>query len=190
LLDNDDQLMERVKAGEVEQLAPLFERHHRALFRFFAHLPVPGPLAEDLTQEVFFRMLKFRDTFQRGARFTPWIYQIARNVHVDHLRKARPEAPLFDESSDREWEPADPQVSPETRLLRSSDVATLRRALRRLPADKRELLVLSRWQNLKYEEIGEILDCDAAVVKTRVFRAMRQLSDIFFRLSGEGRRAS
>lgn len=176
--------MARVKGGEVSELAALFERHHRPLFRFFSHLCGSAALAEDLTQEVFFRLLRFRTTYQAAARFQPWLYQIARNVHVDQLRKKQNETPLFDEHSEREWEPADPGLSPESRMMRSGDLAVLRRALQRLPADKRELLVLSRWQNLKYEEIGEILECDAAVVKTRVFRAMRQLSDIYFRLSG------
>jgi RNA polymerase sigma factor (sigma-70 family) len=184
----DDELMTQVSGGAVDQLSTLFDRHHRALFRFFHHLSSSGALAEDLTQEVFFRMLKFRGTFQPGARFTPWMYQIARNVHVDHLRKRQNETSLWDDRQEAPYELPDPQVSAETRLLRSADVAILRRALEQLPADRRELLVLSRWQNLKYEEIGSILQCDAGVIKTRVFRAMRQLSDIYFRLAG--RRAS
>lgn len=184
----DDQLMASVSGGEVEHLSGLFDRHHRPLFRFFRHLCGSGPVAEDLTQEVFFRMLKFRGTFLPGARFTPWMYQIARNVHVDHLRKKQSETTLWDERQDAPRELPDPQLSAETRLLRSADVALLRRALQQLPADRRELLVLSRWQNLKYEEIGAILQTDAAVIKTRVFRAMRQLSDTYFRLAG--RRAS
>jgi len=68
--------------------------------------------------------------------------------------------------------------------VRSSDLALLRRAFQRLPADRRELLVLSRWQNMPYEEITEIVQCEPGAVKTRVFRAMRQLSETFFRLGG------
>ena len=133
-------------------------------------------------------MLKFRTTFQKGARFTPWMYQIARNVHVDHLRKKQTEMPLWDERNEKEFEPEDPAQSAEVTLLRGSDLATLRRALMRLPAERRELLVLSRWQNLRYEEIAEIVNCDVGVIKTRVFRTMKQLSEIFFRL--DGRKAS
>lgn len=180
--------MSEVCAGATDLLAVLFERHHRLLFRFFLHLSGSRILSEDLTQEVFFRMLKFRETFQRGSRFTPWMYQIARNVHTDHLRKRQSEMPLWDEKGERELEPADPTVSAESRLLQAGEMVILRKALDRLPADRRELLVLARYQQLKYEEIAEILQCDVGAVKTRVFRAMRQLGDLFFRLSG--RRAS
>ncbi len=179
--------MDQIREGGVSHLAALFDRHHRALFRFFWHLCRSRPLAEDLTQEVFFRMLKFRGTFQKGARFTPWMYQIARNVHTDHTRK-HTELPFRDERGESEFEPVDPDLSVERRLLQASDVAMLRRAFDRLPADRKELLTLARYQNLKYEEIAAILQCEEGAVKTRVFRAMRQLSEMFFQLSG--RRAS
>lgn len=181
---NDDQLMAQVKAGNTDQLAVLFDRHHRLLFRFFLHLCGSASLAEDLTQEVFFRMLRFRETFQSGARFTPWMYQIARNVHTDHLRKRQTETPLWDDRAERELDMPDHGVSAESRLMQAGDMVILRRALERLPADRRELLVLARYQQLKYEEIADILQCDVGAVKTRVFRAMRQLSEMFFRLSG------
>ena len=182
--EHDDQLMNSVRDGDTDSLARLFERHHRQLFRFFCHASGSSGLAEDLTQEVFFRMLKFRGTFQKDGRFTPWMYQIARNVHVDHLRRKQSEMPLFDDPSEKEREVADPGLSPELALLRGTDMAILRKALMRLPAERRELLVLSRWQNLRYEEIAAIVQCEPAAVKTRVFRAMRQLSEIFFRMSG------
>lgn len=179
--------MTRVRDGDVGHLAVLFDRHHRALFHFFLHLCGSAPAAEDLVQEVFFRILKFRSTYRadsRDGRFTAWMYQIARNVHTDHLRKKQSEMPLFEDRSGREREPADPTTPADLRLIKASDVALLRRALARLPADRRELLVLCRFQNLPYEQVAAILQCETAAVKTRVFRAMRQLSEIFSRLSG------
>jgi RNA polymerase sigma-70 factor (ECF subfamily) len=65
------------------------------------------------------------------------------------------------------------------------DLALLHRALRALPADKRELIVLTRFQDLSYEQIGGILGCGAGTVKTRVFRAMKELSSIYLELSKE-----
>jgi RNA polymerase sigma-70 factor (ECF subfamily) len=61
----------------------------------------------------------------------------------------------------------------------------LRRALAQLPVEKRELLVLSRFQNLKYSEIAQILDCEIGAVKVRIYRAVRELGQIFNQLSGE-----
>jgi RNA polymerase sigma-70 factor (ECF subfamily) len=123
--------------------------------------------------------LKFKGTFQAGMSFRPWMYKIAHNVHADLLRKRRDEAPL------NEWaELRDGAVSAELAIVHAGDLALLRRALDRLPPDKRELLVLCRWQELPYDEIAGILQCEPGAVKTRVFRAMQQLAETFFRLSG------
>lgn len=70
-------------------------------------------------------------------------------------------------------------------LKRKQEVALLKRAMARLPLEKRELLVLSRYQNLKYEEIAGILGCDIGAVKVRVYRAVRALGQIYFELAGE-----
>ena len=73
----------------------------------------------------------------------------------------------------------------EQRAEFGQSVALLRRALALLPEDKREVLVLSRFQNLRYEEIGRILDCEPGTVKVRVYRAVRQLEQIYNELAGE-----
>ena len=169
--------MTRVGGGDIDPLAELFERHHRALFRFFYHLSGSHGVAEDLTQEVFFRMLKFRATYRADSRFTPWMYQIARNVHTDHLRKRRNETPIWDENEPLR-ELADPGVSPELELVRSSDLALLRRAFQRLPADRRELLVLSRWQNMPYEEIAETIGITQNNVRVRMNRIREKLKKL------------
>jgi RNA polymerase sigma-70 factor (ECF subfamily) len=70
-------------------------------------------------------------------------------------------------------------------LKRKQELGLLKRAMARLPIEKRELLVLSRFQNLKYEEIASILGCDVGAVKVRVYRAMRALGQIYFELAGE-----
>ena len=87
--ENDEACMLRTAAGDTGGLSALFERHHRPLFGFFHRLSGSSGVADDLTQEVFFRMLKFRMTFREGMKFRPWMYQIARNVHNDHLRKRK-----------------------------------------------------------------------------------------------------
>jgi RNA polymerase sigma-70 factor (ECF subfamily) len=70
-------------------------------------------------------------------------------------------------------------------LKRKQEISLLKRALSLLPIEKRELLVLSRYQNLKYEEIASILGCDVGAVKVRVYRAVRALGQIYFELAGE-----
>ena len=86
---NDNALMEQVAAGQIGQLAILFERHHRALFRYFVSMHRDRQMAEDLVQDVFFRMLRYRGTYNAAQPFTAWMYQIARNAGVDQSRKRR-----------------------------------------------------------------------------------------------------
>jgi len=176
----DNVLMQKVRDGDLAKMAVLFERHHRALFRYFLRLTGNRELGEDLVQDVFFRMLKYRHTFQDGSAFTAWMYQVARNAHLDGVRKAAPEEPV-----EMYAEPRSPEPDPSEILRRRQDVKLLRRALAALPVEKREVLVLSRFQNLKYDQIAEILECDVGTVKVRVYRAIRALSQIFFELAGE-----
>jgi len=171
-----------VRDGDVERIGVLFDRHHRMLFNFFLRLTANRGLSEDLVQDVFFRMLKYRQTFQTGTSFTSWMYQIARNAHIDQTRKRRLEVVPDDESWDKV---ASMEADPQQRLEQAQEIRLLRRALDRLPIEKREVLVLSRFQNLKYSEIAEILGCEVGAVKVRVFRAIRELGEIFGELTGE-----
>ncbi len=179
----DHLVMLAVRDGDVERIGVLFDRHHRMLFNFFLRLTANRGLSEDLVQEVFFRMLKYRQTFQAGTSFTAWMYQVARNAHLDQARKRRLEIVPDEEPS---WDDmASTDADPHERLAHAQDIKLLRRALDRLPIEKREVLVLSRFQNLKYSEIADILGCEVGAVKVRVFRAVRELGQIFSELAGE-----
>jgi RNA polymerase sigma factor (sigma-70 family) len=184
--------MSEVRDGDTRKLAVLFERHHRALFNFFVHMNGDRDLSEDLVQDVFFRMLRYRQTYDPGHPFTAWMYQIARNASVDHARKRKPEVPIDGGKANEERvmaEPVSNAPGAEEQLSRRQEVRLLRQALDQLPQDKREILILSRFQNLKYDEIAAVLGCELNTVKVRVYRATKALGEIYFQLTGEGARA-
>lgn len=177
---SDNQAMKEVSEGKVEKLAILFERHHVPLYNFFLRLTGNRSSSEDLVQEVFFRILKYRQTFQAQSKFTIWMYQIARNTHIDHLRKRKEEVPL-----EEQWdEAASQELSPAEKMELSQDIVLLRKALARLPVKKREVLILSRFQNLKYTEIAELFGWHTGTVKANIHRATKELSKLYFELSG------
>lgn len=177
----DNQLMEDVRDGRVEKLAVLFERHHVKLYNFLLRLTSNQNISEDLVQEVFCRILKYRYTYKGTSKFTVWMYQIARNTHIDHLRKSKSELPL-----DEQWEDAvSPEISPPEKTERTQDIALVQEALSRLPLKKREVLVLSRYQNLKYKEIAELMGCHIGTVKAHVHRAIKDLRKIYMDISRE-----
>jgi RNA polymerase sigma factor (sigma-70 family) len=177
----DNQLMENVRDGSVEKLAVLFERHHVRLYNFLLRLTGNPNISEDLVQEVFCRILKYRATYKGTSTFALWMYQIARNTHIDHLRKQKEALPL-----DEQWDEAPSrELNPVEQSERDEDIALVREALSRLPLRKREILILSRFQDLKYREIAELLDCHIGTVKAHVHRAIKDLRRIYLEISGE-----
>ncbi len=177
--------MAQVSSGQVAQLAILFERHHRALFRYFVSMNRHREAAEDLVQDVFFRILRYRGSYNPAQSFTAWMYQIARNAGLDQERKRKADVVDIDTFEDRRVELISAAPGPEESLSRVQDLALLQRALDRLPEDKREILVLSRFQGMKHEEIAEVLGCEVGTVKVRVYRAIRALEQIYFALEKE-----
>jgi len=95
--ETDENLMQAVRAGDVSKLGVLFDRHHRALFDFFVRMTSNRGTAEDLVQDVFFRILKYRATFRAESRFKAWMFHIARNARIDHFKKQQPETLLPEE---------------------------------------------------------------------------------------------
>lgn len=181
--------MVAVAAGDLAVMSDIYQNRRRALFRFFFRLTGRQALAEDLVHEVFLRMIRYRHTYKGGGdeeagpqAFEAWMYRIARNAWADHGRKHRPEAP----SGNGEMEAIESgRPTAFDNLARQQDLSLLYRALRELPGAQRELLVLARFQGLSYAQIGGIVGCEAGTVKTRVFRAMKELGSIFSDLSKE-----
>lgn len=179
----DAELMARVRDGDLERLSELFERHHRRLLAFFSRLTGERATAEDLVQEVFVRMLKYRHTFRSEAEFTPWMFSVARNAAVDHYR-GRPRLEV--QESPEAPEPAAPLVDPVDQLGRREQSELLQSALARLTREKRELLLLARFGEMKYEAIGELLGITVGAVKVRVHRALKDLREAYRQVAEGG----
>jgi len=172
----DEVLMLQVREGAGEPLAVLFDRYHLPLFNFYAKLTGDRGVSEDLVQEVFLRILKYRRSYRPGTDFRPWMYQIARNARFDHVRK---------QHADSEYSEAmAPGISYPDGAQQTQEAALLHRALLQLPEEKREVLILSRFQELKYEEIARLLGCEVGAVKVRVHRALQELRLLFQGLAG------
>jgi RNA polymerase sigma factor (sigma-70 family) len=178
---DDESVMSEVRAGDVGRLEILFDRHHAPLTRYFVYLTGNRSVSEDLAQDAFFRVLKYRHTYTPGANFRAWLYQIGRNVYADYLGKQKPEVAMPVEAPEIRGQ----EMPPDREFQKKQEAVLLRRALAAMPGDKREVLILSRFQDMKYEDIAAVLKCEVGTVKVRVYRAMRELSDRFFALSGE-----
>lgn len=168
----DGELMSAVRAGDLDKLGELFERHHQRLYGFFARMTGNLAASQDLVQEVFVRMLKYRHTYRPDGSFAAWMFTLARNAAAD--RRGRDRALVFDgaEAFDDLPAPGRPEVD---RLMKAEAEQSLRRAILQLPPEKRELLLMARFRYLPYDEIAEQLGTTIGAVKVRVHRALKDL---------------
>jgi RNA polymerase sigma-70 factor (ECF subfamily) len=180
---SDHELMLAVHHGDLDRMSDLFDRYHRSLFNYFLEFTGKREVSEDLVQEVFYKMLKYRNTYRNQGNFKSWMYTIARNSKIDYYRKCKKHS-VLDEINSETF--ADKE-NPLTNIEEKSNLFFLKKALFMLPEEKREVLVLSRFQELKYEEIGDILGYSVANIKVMVHRAVKELSKNFFLLTGEAK---
>jgi RNA polymerase sigma-70 factor (ECF subfamily) len=176
----DEQLMLEARNGNLRTIGALFERHQAPLFNYYLRLAGDRGAAEDMVQDVFFRILRYRHTYKDGTPFVTWMYAIARNARNDYLRKNRREVALEPDENVA----ADPAPTAAESVAARQESELLRRALSALPEEKRELLILSRYQNLKYEQIAGLLGCEVGTIKVRVHRAVRELREVYAELAG------
>jgi RNA polymerase sigma factor (sigma-70 family) len=177
-LMTDELIMKAVKNGELHRASVLFDRYNKRIFNFLARMTMDREVAEDLTQNVFLRMIKYRNSFNEENRFMPWLYQMARNIFSDYYQDQKKRSLSFidiDKVSEKlfDLENGDEQDERE-RLLHKS--------MYLLKEEQRELLVLTRFQQMKYEEVALIMDTSVANIKVMVHRAIVKLREHYFEL--------
>lgn len=163
----------------------LFHRYHRPLYGFLFHMTQHREASEDMLQNVFYRMLKSRHTFTGEGEFRTWMYFIARNVIKDHQKKVRREPGTYDVTDFAEKIGAG--VRTDELVEHKLEVKALQKALEALSPESREVLILSRFQDLRHEEIARVLDISTGAVKVRVHRAINQLKELYMQAETEKR---
>lgn len=172
---SDEQLIEWVAQGDASCLGTLFERHHRAVYRYCRQMTRNDTLAEDLVQDIFLKILKKARTFRREGTFRGWLFNIARNVTLDHLRRSQRRAASGTDDGNDGLEPVD-EISAEQCASGDQAMNTVLQALAALPAAVQEVIWLGRFEFDSYEELGQALGCKAGAARVRMHRAMQQLN--------------
>ena len=155
----------------------LYERYHRQLFRFLFNMTRKKELSEDMVQNIFLRMLKYPEGFMGFGEFKMWMYHIARNAVYDHFRKIK-RTPSEADVKYYEDKIAGEQ-SADAQIEKEQELKMLEKAMQKLSDENRELLILCRFQELKYNEIARILNTTEGAIKVRVHRALNQLKSNF-----------
>ena len=168
---SDEQIMTLVKKGKLDALSGLFDRYHVKLYNFFLRLTQDASLSEDLVQNVFERIIKYRQSYRGDSSFRAWMYQIARNVRADHYRLNRIKIDDAIEPSQLELTTGTHQEVMEINERNKE----LERAIMKLKPEYREVLWLGWFEKMSYAEVGEIMGITVSNVKIRMHRAIKQL---------------
>ncbi len=160
------EMLERFAAGDLEAFEALFRQHQKDVYAWIVRIVRDSGIAEDLTVETFWRIYKSRSRFYPAGNFRAWARRIATNAALDHLRSARRETELPENLAS--GAAADPAVRRETR-------EQIKRAFFQLPAKYRLVATLALIEEEPYDKIAEAVGISAALVKVRVFRAVRIL---------------
>lgn len=185
----DGDLIARAVAGEADCFEELVKRYNRPIASFIFRMVGNRETALDLSQEVFIKVYGSLERYKPEFKFSTWIYKIASNTAIDHLRKSSVNtSPLYLVSDDEEFELPIPAkgLSPERALERRERAAQIEEVVSQLPPRYRELIVLRHVSELGYEEIAEVTGLPLGTVKNRIFRAREAMRKHLVRIGIEG----
>jgi len=166
---SDEYLMEKVKLGHIDYMSELFKRYNNQILNYLYKSTGKLEDSQDLTQIVFIRLIKYRTSFNKSKSFKPWLYHIARNEINRHYQSKKDNI-LFVETPD----------------IISNDLPDyeqdekLYKCINMLSDEYKDLIVLSKFQGLKYKEMAELFSTTEASIKNKIFRALEKLRKIYF----------
>ena len=180
----DAEVMLRVKAGDEAAFDFLVQKYRRPMVNFMYRMAHNAAAAEDLAQEVFLRVYRSRASYQASAKFTTWLYRIATNLAVNHARDTRRERPdqmLSLDEPDQEtgtsMDIADGSPTVEETIVRRERLQAIRQKVQELPERQRLAVIMHKYQQMDYKQIGEVLKLSESATKSLLFRAYETLRE-------------
>jgi RNA polymerase sigma-70 factor (ECF subfamily) len=182
--DADAAMMMRAAAGDEAAFSYLAGRYHRPIFHFLFRMVRNQAIAEELAQEVFLRVYRSRSTYRAEAKFTTWLYRIATNLAVNHARDTKNERAMQavyldapDEETGVALDVVDDGPSAEQSILREERRKAIRAQVAALPERQRMAVLMHKYQEMDYREIGQVLKLSESAVKSLLFRAYQSLRE-------------
>ena len=176
---NDEELILEYQAGHQKAVEVLYERYKNPILNFSIRILGHRADAEDVTGEVFLALVSEKYTPNSQAKFSTWLYTVARNSCLSRLRKKKNLVSVWFTSKKsgetEEWDILDSNSDFRENLRLKESSLQIKHALEKLPMEQKEAIVLREYQNLTYEEIAQILNCSLEKVKILIFRARENL---------------
>lgn len=179
----EQELVTRAKAGDDEAFAQLMRDNEKRIYNLTLRMTGNPEDAMDLAQEAFLNAWRGLKFFQGDSAFSTWVYRLASNACIDHLRRKKRRqdisAPMpVDEEDDRQPDIPDDRFRPDRELERQELRRAVIQGLEQLSDEHRQVLVMRELNGLSYQEIADVLDLEAGTVKSRIARARNSLRKI------------
>ena len=178
-LEQDTLLMLRVKEGDGQSFELLLQKYRLPLVNYLNRMIQNQSIAEELSQEVFLRVYRARGSYEPTAKFTTWLFRIATHLALNSIRDRRHERAhrsISDASEDRQpIELVDQRFNREQEMVADTRLRTVRGAIADLPEKQRAAVLMHKYEELDYAQIGEVLGCSVSAVKSLLFRAYEML---------------
>jgi RNA polymerase sigma-70 factor (ECF subfamily) len=181
---SDAEIMLRVAAGDEAGFSLLVEKYRRQMVHYMFRMVHNQAIAEELAQEVFLRVYRARASYRAEAKFSTWLYRIATNLGVNHARDTRHERgaqTVYLDQPDPETgispDVADSTPSVEQNMLREARLAAIRKHVMALPERQRTAVLMHKYQDLDYKQIGAVLKLSESATKSLLFRAYQTLRE-------------
>jgi RNA polymerase sigma-70 factor (ECF subfamily) len=178
-LNEESIWLEQARQGDKVAFGKLIEAYQGPVYNLAYRMLSNSGEAEEAAQEAFIRAFTRLESYNPAHKFSTWLLSITSNYCIDQLRKRR--ALLL--SIDEPLPPhpalsADQEKRPESQLIMNEQQAMVQSLLEELAPDYRQAVVLRYWHELSYEEIAEMMDTTVSAIKSRLFRARKQLAEI------------
>jgi RNA polymerase sigma-70 factor (ECF subfamily) len=184
--DAVETLIQRCLQGDQHAWDLIVRQYWRKVFNVAYKFVGKHDEAEDLTQDIFLKIFRSLDTFDRRANFQTWLISVSRNLCIDHYRSVRKERETIDRGVDAaDLAPASPEAGPIAALEQRDRVVLLRQAMAALPETLRTAVLLRDIQELSYQEIADKLRLPEGTVKSRINRGRTELARQIRRLRGD-----
>jgi RNA polymerase sigma-70 factor, ECF subfamily len=181
---SDAEIMLRVREGDDSGFSILIEKYRKQMVHFMFRMSRNQAVAEELAQEVFLRVYRSRQTYRAEAKFSTWLYRIATNLGVNHARDTKYERTaqnVYLDQPDSETgttpDVADSTLSVEQELVREERMSAIRKHVMALPERQRSAVLMHKYQEMDYKEIGEVLKLSESATKSLLFRAYQTLRE-------------
>ncbi len=169
---SDEYIMEKVKQGNLDYLAIIFDRYNNQVLNYFFRMSHDYENSRDLTQSLFFRLIKYKKSFKQSMTFKNWLFIMAKNILIDYFNKK------YKNIVNQEY------ILKEIYNNKKDDQEekdkSLFAAISKLPLEYKELIILSKFCKYKNDELAEIYDSSIASIKNKLYRALIKLKEIYF----------